>query len=865
MAEHDTFITSCESKTHQILKQRMESQRKLSSSSNASRLPTPFPNLMKPSSPFERTVTKKNKMRLPNAAPSLISRRTIERDFYKMKNASTKKLKYPAKEAPPLKSSVLRKMYRCDEKTMVDKQKRASRMQAKFEHLQQTHQDADDAANSSDSSSDDDQNSSSHVIHDLVERLVENENRTSLQRAQQLAASSIYTPSVKQMWDELVHTTEEGEAEKKSGDTDGDAVDDDDDEEEEGVTHCEEELARTNIAMPAEEDTTNILALKSTSGCAINTSKICPGRKPLGQSSGIWRLNAPMDEIQSESTLFHWPSPAEIKYPDHLDTSQASTYFYSKPIGRDGETCVTALNSLAFKSPILAPLCYAPSQGFMVPPFSQHECVSGSIPHITFPGTSLMKTKVDSRLDILLRQPIVVVDPAASRKDHTHASRSPNSLDEFDEHGFRRMTFADTIEYDEQISTRSFGISSALPNKPKVSPPITHTSHECCVEYLSRERTVDDYHYIAENTSLSTHSEPYLFVSHMSAYHPRYVSKMSVSEQKSRVLAAEESASKKLNELSTTLRLKGAEQLAKQRFTERVAKIKDSVKPDMVGLAQPYTHTTCESPISLSPKTLQLTIESQPKSEQQQSTESTPRVLHNPIGKRNVVRGSNEPKLKKLNDNRKLATSRATPTSYESQFATKTQSLFIRDLTTERLKLSKSRGNQKKTEDSILSEFQHQCLDEILQVPVLFARGHAHATTATTGNNEEEKQRRNDTMDPVTKAIMAVKNHNLSGLEEVLDSEGDIDIDTRDQHGNTLFILACQQGSKKLAKILLRRGAYMNAQNHSGNTALHYLNEYNHTNLTEWLMRKGVDDTLRNNEGLTAYEGCKEGMLQMQP
>ena len=55
----------------------------------------------------------------------------------------------------------------------------------------------------------------------------------------------------------------------------------------------------------------------------------------------------------------------------------------------------------------------------------------------------------------------------------------------------------------------------------------------------------------------------------------------------------------------------------------------------------------------------------------------------------------------------------------------------------------------------------------------------------------------------------------------------------------------------------------MNAQNHSGNTALHYLNEYNHTNLTEWLMRKGVDDTLRNNEGLTAYEGCKEGMLQM--
>jgi len=73
-------------------------------------------------------------------------------------------------------------------------------MQAKFERLQKRHQDADEeGSSSSDFSSDDDgENDSPHVIHDLVERLVENENRTSLQRATQLAASSIYTPSVKQ-------------------------------------------------------------------------------------------------------------------------------------------------------------------------------------------------------------------------------------------------------------------------------------------------------------------------------------------------------------------------------------------------------------------------------------------------------------------------------------------------------------------------------------------------------------------------------------------------------------------------------------------------------------------------------------------
>ena len=855
--EHDNFINQCELKTRKLLQDTAKKRLHMDKLPTPTKMSTTTPvrsPFMKPVSPFERSVTKKKKpMRAPKTATALTTRRPIEREFYKMRNASsTKRQNRMTKdnEAPPLKSSFLRKMYRCDERTMLDKQKKASRMQEKFEHLKKRHQDADEEDSSSSiSSSDDEENNSSHVIHDLVERLVEDENRASLQRATQLAASSAYKPNVKLMWDELEHTKDDKTAKKSSGE---------DDVDKKGVTQCEKELARTITEMSS-EDYSNDLSLSTTgiSGRAIATytSKICPGRTPLGQS-GIWRLNTPIpiDEMESKSELFHWPSPSEIKYPEHLDTSRASSYFYSKPIGRDGETCVTVLNSLAFKSPILAPYCYATSQGFVVPPFSQHECVSGAIPHFTFPGTSLMTTKVDSRLDALLRQPIIVVDPAASSKDHMygHGPRSPNSLDEFDENGFRRMTYADAIEYDDTISTRSFGISAAIPNEPIVSPPITTHSQECCVEYLSRKRTTDDYHYIAESDGEGTHSEPYLFVSHMNAYHPRYVSKMSVTEQKKRVLAAKDSESRKLNELSTALRLEGAEKLAKQRFAERVEKIKDSVKSDVDKHVQPHIQTQAACvPFSLSSHALHLAVDSQPNSDSKQSigSSSAPRVLHNPIGVRNVEKGTNESILKKLDENRKLSTSRATPTSYESQFATKTQSLFIRDLTTERLKLSKSRGNQKKTEDSILSEIQHQHLEEILQVPVS-----ATSDTATV-ILEEEKQRRHDSMDPVTKAIMAVKNHNMSALEEVLDCEGDLDIDTRDQHGNTLFILACQQGSKKLVKFLLRRGCNMNAQNHAGNTALHYLNEYNHTNLADWLVRKGADDTLKNAEGLTAYEG----------
>ena len=108
--------------------------------------------------------------------------------------------------------------------------------------------------------------------------------------------------------------------------------------------------------------------------------------------------------------------------------------------------------------------------------------------------------------------------------------------------------------------------------------------------------------------------------------------------------------------------------------------------------------------------------------------------------------------------------------------------------------------------------------------------------------------------DHAARVILAVKNHNLAELELVLDTEG-LSVETRDYHGNTLFILACQQGSKKLAKFLLRRGADMNVQNNGGNTALHYLYEYKHVSLAEYLIRKGANDSIKNGVSLTCYEG----------
>lgn len=57
-------------------------------------------------------------------------------------------------------------------------------------------------------------------------------------------------------------------------------------------------------------------------------------------------------------------------------------------------------------------------------------------------------------------------------------------------------------------------------------------------------------------------------------------------------------------------------------------------------------------------------------------------------------------------------------------------------------------------------------------------------------------------------------------MEKLLDAG--IPVNVRDEYGSTLLIIACQNGNKKIAKSVLRRGANINSRNFKGNTALHY-------------------------------------------
>ena len=101
--------------------------------------------------------------------------------------------------------------------------------------------------------------------------------------------------------------------------------------------------------------------------------------------------------------------------------------------------------------------------------------------------------------------------------------------------------------------------------------------------------------------------------------------------------------------------------------------------------------------------------------------------------------------------------------------------------------------------------------------------------------------------------MFAARTANLAELEECLDTFG-LDIESRDNQGNTLFCLVVQQNEKTVAKYLLRRGSDINATNFKGNGPLHFAFGYGYDELGEYLLSKGADASLINEAGHTCYE-----------
>ena len=88
-----------------------------------------------------------------------------------------------------------------------------------------------------------------------------------------------------------------------------------------------------------------------------------------------------------------------------------------------------------------------------------------------------------------------------------------------------------------------------------------------------------------------------------------------------------------------------------------------------------------------------------------------------------------------------------------------------------------------------------------------------------------------------------------------------VELDARDDHGNTPLIVAAQNNHPKLVRALARAGADLSASNRRKNTALHYAFAYGFDEVADFLIAKGADDEALNDEGLTPYEGISRAGL----
>jgi hypothetical protein len=137
-------------------------------------------------------------------------------------------------------------------------------------------------------------------------------------------------------------------------------------------------------------------------------------------------------------------------------------------------------------------------------------------------------------------------------------------------------------------------------------------------------------------------------------------------------------------------------------------------------------------------------------------------------------------------------------------------------------------------------------------------------TCLDTAIKDLEPKKKPDDINIINQAITFVKNQDLGGLETLMEYyKNDIDFTSCvDEYGNTLFMIAVQQGSTRFAKYLLRKHADLNHQNLSGNTCLHYAYEYNNVKLGEYLISKGADPLITNAEGCTCYEGLTQANVK---
>eukprot|EP00930_Biecheleria_cincta_P001343 TRINITY_DN102476_c0_g1_i1.p1 TRINITY_DN102476_c0_g1~~TRINITY_DN102476_c0_g1_i1.p1 ORF type:complete len:1180 (+),score=247.81 TRINITY_DN102476_c0_g1_i1:82-3540(+) len=103
-------------------------------------------------------------------------------------------------------------------------------------------------------------------------------------------------------------------------------------------------------------------------------------------------------------------------------------------------------------------------------------------------------------------------------------------------------------------------------------------------------------------------------------------------------------------------------------------------------------------------------------------------------------------------------------------------------------------------------------------------------------------------------AFSFVRHNRFEAMEALIQQENDI-VNAKDENGNNLLHIACQNDHRRIAKLLLKNGTEVNHQNNKGNTPLHYVFQYNFMQLSDYLIAHGADETIANKAGLMPAQG----------
>ena len=101
---------------------------------------------------------------------------------------------------------------------------------------------------------------------------------------------------------------------------------------------------------------------------------------------------------------------------------------------------------------------------------------------------------------------------------------------------------------------------------------------------------------------------------------------------------------------------------------------------------------------------------------------------------------------------------------------------------------------------------------------------------------------------------LLIRGEVLLFIEYFKDFSKNIYINTQDENGNTLLILAIKQGLYTICKLLMKSGIDVNIQNFQGNSALHFALSGKNFQLADELRKFGATENCKNKIGLTPWD-----------